>query len=148
MNLTITLGNITRDLNLTYTPKGTPVLDMGIAVNEVWTDDAGQKQKSVTYLDVRWWGQQAETVANYFCKGKPILVTGRLTQEEWTDKETGKPRRKTLILGKSWEFAGGDPVRGGKHEPSTLPTSSSGETIFLRRRVSNPETPPTADPLP
>lgn len=136
MNLVILKGNITRPLELTYTPRGTPVLDMGIATNKVWYDDSNQRQESVTYTDVRWWGRQAEAIAGNFDKGRPILLHGELTQEEWTDKDTGKKRRKTLVVGQHWEFAGGDP-RGGKHVPSDLPPAEkplSGETVRLKRR--------------
>jgi single-strand DNA-binding protein len=136
MNLVILKGNITRPLEVTYTPRGTPVLDMGMAINKVWFDDSNQRQESVTYTDVRWYGRQAEAIAQHFDKGRPILLHGELVQDEWTDKETGKPRRKTLVKGQHWEFAGGD-ARGGRYAASQLPPAQqtlSGETVTLKRR--------------
>lgn len=106
MNKLIQKGNITRDLEMRYTPKGTPVLDFGIAVNRTWTDEQGQKKEEVTFTDWRCWGKSAETLVKFFHKGKPILLEGRLAQEEWQDKQTGQKRRKTLAIVESWEFAG------------------------------------------
>lgn len=111
MNKLIQLGNITRDLELRYTPTGTAVLDFGIAVNRAWIDASGTKKEAATFIDWRAWAKTAETLARCFHKGKPILLEGRLEQEEWEDKQTGQKRRKTLGIVENWNFAGD--VRGG-----------------------------------
>ncbi len=123
MNKLIQLGNITRDLELRYTPKGTPVVDFGIAVNRVWKDENGQKQEEVTFTEWRCWGKSAETLARLFHKGKPILLEGRLAQEEWEDKQTGQKRRKTLGIVESWDFAGES--RSGARSTEAPPTRST-----------------------
>lgn len=114
MNKVILKGNVTRNPEVKYTPKGTAVCDVGIAVNKVWYDDQQQKREEVTFVDVRFWGRHAETVGKHFNKGRPILIEGELRQEEWEDKETGKPRRKTLVVASGFEFCG--EVRGGGDE--------------------------------
>lgn len=106
MNLVIVKGNLTRDPELRYTPKGTAICTIGIAVNEVWNNEAGEKQERVHFFDVDAWGKRAETVAQYFYKGKPILVTGKLKQESWDDKETGQKRYKIKITMDSFDFCG------------------------------------------
>jgi single-strand DNA-binding protein len=108
MNLLIQKGNITRDLELEYTPKGTAVLTLGLAVNRKWRTENGEMKEEVTFTDWRAWGKQAETLVKFFSKGKPILLKGRLTQEEWTDKETQKKRRKSLGIVEEFEFCGGE----------------------------------------
>src|SRR6266496_4422396 len=40
-NKVILLGNLTRDPEVRYTPKGSAVCDLGIAVNRVYTTDSG-----------------------------------------------------------------------------------------------------------
>lgn len=115
MNLLIQKGNITRELELRYTPKGTAVLDIGIAVNRVWIADGGEKKEEVTFTDWRAWGKQAETLAKHFHKGAPILLKGRISQEEWEDKQTGQKRRKTLGIIEEFEFCGGN--RRTEQEP-------------------------------
>jgi single-strand DNA-binding protein len=106
MNIAIVKGNLTRDPELKYTPKGTAVCSLSIAVNEVWNDDQGQKREKVHFFDVTAWGKRAETVNQYFHKGKPILVTGRLQQESWDEKETGQKRSKVKIVMDSFDFCG------------------------------------------
>ena len=107
MNLLIQKGNITRELELRYTPKGTAVLDLGVAVNRVWFTEHNEKKEEVTFTDWRAWGKQAENIAKYFKIGAPILLKGRLAQEEWEDKQTGQKRRKTLAILDEFEFCGG-----------------------------------------
>jgi single-strand DNA-binding protein len=106
MNKLFQQGHITRELELRFTPKGTPVLDFGIAVNRSWTDEQGQKREDVTFTDWRCWGKSAETLVKFFHKGKPILLEGRLAQEKWEDKKTGQPRSKTLAIVENWWFVG------------------------------------------
>lgn len=115
MNKLIQKGNVTRDLELRYTPSGMAVVDFGIAVNRSWVDAQGQKKEDVTFTDWRAWGKSAESLSKFFHKGKPILLEGRLSQEEWEDKATGQKRRKTLAIVEHWEFAGDS--RGGEAPP-------------------------------
>lgn len=122
MNKLIQKGNITRDLELRYTPSGMAVVDFGIAINRSWTDNAGQKKEDVTFADWRAWGKSAETLFKFFHKGKPILLEGRLSQEEWEDKATGQKRRKTLGIVEAWHFAG-DTRAGGKASEAPPPGS-------------------------
>lgn len=106
VNLVIIGGNVVRDPELSYTPKGTPALDLSIANNKVWYSDDGEKKEKVSFIECRFWGKQAENVAKFFTKGKPILVEGELSQESWEDKETGKRRSKTLITARAFHFCG------------------------------------------
>lgn len=138
MNITILAGNLTRDIELKYTPKGTPVADISIAVNRVSFTDAGEKREEVLFQECRAWGKAAESLASHFHKGKPILINGRLAQEQWEDKESGKKRSKTLVIIEHWEFHGGDrtaraeapggaysspPPQGSTQHRSTRPTT-------------------------
>lgn len=120
MNIVILLGNITRDPELRYTPQGTAVLELGLAVNDVWFDDQNQKHEEVTFVDCRVWGKRGETMAKCFGKGGTVLIHGELKQERWEDKVSGKSRSKTLVIVKKWEFAGDSKAPGrsrGQDEP-------------------------------
>jgi single-strand DNA-binding protein len=99
-------GNITRELELRYTPKGTAVLEIGVAVNRKWKDGNGEVREEVAFVDAIAWGRQAEVIAEHFGKGRPIFIEGRLAQEEWQDKETGKARRKTRVVVEDFKFCG------------------------------------------
>jgi single-strand DNA-binding protein len=117
MNLVILKGNITRDLELAFTAKGVPVLEIGLAVNKVWFNDAGEKQEKVCFVDCRAWRKTAESIEKHFRKGSPILIQGELAIEEWIDKATEKKRRKTLVMIDRFEFCGESKTRSAPEEP-------------------------------
>lgn len=118
MNLVILKGNVTRDIELTYTKGGTAVCEIGLALNKTWTDSStGEKKEKVSFHDCRAWGKTAEFIEKWFSKGKPILIQGELAQDEWEDKETGKKRRKTVVLIDRVEFAGDVRKREAPEEP-------------------------------
>ncbi len=107
VNRVILIGNITREIELRYTPKGTAVIDLGIAMNHKYTTESGEKKEEVTFATVTFWGKSAETIQKWCKKGDPIYVEGRLAQESWDDKDTGKKVTKTKVTGESFQFLGG-----------------------------------------
>jgi single-strand DNA-binding protein len=99
-NKVIVVGNLTRDPALRYTPGGTAVADIGLAVNRSWFDkQANQKKEEVTFIDVTLWGRNAEVAGEYLSKGRSVLIEGRLTLDQWTDKETREKRSKLKVVG-------------------------------------------------
>src|SRR5215213_9540931 len=72
-NKVILAGNLTRDPELRYTPKGTAVARIGLAINRSWRTETGEQKEEVTFVDVDAFGKQAETIGQYFKKGRPIL---------------------------------------------------------------------------
>ncbi len=116
-NKVIVMGNMTRDPELRSTPGGTQVTDIALAVNDNWTDAQGNKQERVTFVDITFWGKQAETLCRWKKKGDPLLVEGRLQMDEWTDKQSGEKRKKLKVVGVSFTFVGrsggGDGGGGG-----------------------------------
>jgi single-strand DNA-binding protein len=60
LNRVFLIGNVTRDVELRYTPKGTALTKIGLAINRVFTDDQGAKKEDVTFVDVTLWGRTAE----------------------------------------------------------------------------------------
>jgi single-strand DNA-binding protein len=75
-NKVILLGNLTRDPEVRYTPKGSAVTDLGIAVNRQYTLENGEKREEVTFVDVTFWGRTAEVAGEYLKKGRPIFIEG------------------------------------------------------------------------
>ena len=104
LNKVMLIGNLTRDPELRYTPKGTAVADIGMAINRVWNNDAGQKQEETTFVDVTLWGRQAELAEKYLGKGRGVYIEGRLQLDSWDDKETGKKRSKLKVVGENLQF--------------------------------------------
>jgi single-strand DNA-binding protein len=115
-NKVILLGNLTRDPEVRYTPKGSAVCDLGIAVNRVYTTDSGERREEVTYVDVVLWARLAEIAGEYLKKGRPVFVEGRLQMDSWDDKQTGQKRTKLRVVGESMQLLGGRPTGAGVAE--------------------------------
>jgi single-strand DNA-binding protein len=126
-NKVILMGNLTRDPELRYTPKGTAVAKLGLAVNRSWRNAEGQQQDETTFVDVDAFGKQAETLGQYMQKGRPILVEGRLKLDQWEDKNTGQNRSKLGVILEKFSFVGGGSQNGGTTSPSqaTAPPPTS-----------------------
>lgn len=103
-NKVILAGNLTRDPELRYTPKGTAVAKLGLAINRNWTTETGEKREEVTFIDVDAFGRQAETIGQYLKKGRPILVEGRLKLDQWDDKQTGQKKSKLGVILENFQF--------------------------------------------
>ena len=88
-NKTILIGNLTRDPELRYTPSGTAIAKINLAINHKYRTQSGETREEVTFVEVDAFGQQAETIGQYVKKGRPLLVEGRLKMDQWEDKQTG-----------------------------------------------------------
>lgn len=100
------IGRLTRETELRFTPKGTAVAKVGMAINRTWTDETGSKKEEVTFVDIDLFGKTAENVAKYMSKGGSMLVVGRLKLSEWTDKQSGQKRQKLGVIGETVQFLG------------------------------------------
>jgi single-strand DNA-binding protein len=137
-NKVILLGNLTRDPEVRYTPKGSAVCDLGIAVNRQYTLESGEKREEVTYVDVVLWSRLAEIAGEYLKKGRPIFIEGRLQMDTWDDKQTGQKRTKLRVIGETMQLLGSRPTgagAGGEGGESDRPPKASGKS-----------TPPPAKP--
>src|SRR5690242_11646810 len=108
-NKVILLGNLTRDPEVRYTPKGSAVCDLGLAVNRSYTLDSGEKREEVTFVDVVLWARLAEIAGEYLKKGRPVFIEGRLQLDTWDDKQSGQKRSKLRVIGETMQLLGGRP---------------------------------------
>jgi single-strand DNA-binding protein len=113
LNKVMLIGNVVADLELRYTPKGTAVTDLRMAVNRQWNNDQGTRQEETTFLDVTLWSRQAELAAQYLSKGRPVYIEGRLQMESWEDKTSGQKRSRLKIVGENMQFLGSAGGGGG-----------------------------------
>ena len=93
LNKVLLIGNLTRDPEVRYTPKGTAVADLGLAVSRTYKTESGDTKEEVCFINVVAWGRQAETAGEYLKKGSPIFVEGRLQYETW---EKNGEKRQTI----------------------------------------------------
>lgn len=110
LNKVMIIGNVTRDPEVKYTPKGSAVTDLGIAVNRSYKV-GDERKEEVTYVDVTLWGRLAEIAGEYCRKGKPVYIEGRLQLDSWEDKATGQKRSKLRVVGEEMQLLG--PKMGG-----------------------------------
>lgn len=115
-NRVILAGNLTRDPELRYTPSGTAVCSLDLAVNSFFTDKAGKKQEDAVFVPITVWKRQAELCAEYLKKGRPVLVEGRLKQERWTDKDNNK-RQRLVVVASLTRFLGTPPKKADTPQP-------------------------------
>lgn len=126
VNKVILIGNLTRAPELRYTPKGSAVAEVGLAVNRKWKDDSGATREETTFLDITFWGKTAETVAKHCTKGSPLYIEGRLHLDTWDDKTTGQKRSKVRIIAEEFQFlpTGQRPTNSPSAPESTRPDGS------------------------
>jgi single-strand DNA-binding protein len=91
LNRVLLIGNLTKDPELRYTPQGTAVSTLRIAVNSPFKDKSGQLQQDTCFVNVVTWAQMAEVCNQYLQKGRGVFVEGRLQSRSWKDNE-GKNR--------------------------------------------------------
>lgn len=106
LNKVMLIGNLTRDPEVRYTPKGTAVTDVGLACNRVYTTDQGERREEATFVDITLWGRQAEIAGQYLKKGSSIYIEGRLQMDTWQDKQTGQNRHRLKVVADGFQFLG------------------------------------------
>ncbi|MCM8819349.1 MAG: single-stranded DNA-binding protein, partial [Candidatus Omnitrophica bacterium] len=95
-NKVFLIGNLTKDPELRYTPQGTAVATLRLAVNTPFKNKEGELKQETCFINVVVWGQMAEVCNQYLQKGRLILVEGRLQSRTWQDTE-GKNRSSIEI---------------------------------------------------
>ena len=135
LNKVMLIGNLTRDPEVRYTPKGTAVGDLGLAVNRRVSDGNGNWSDETTFVDITVWGTNAENAQKYLTKGRGVFVEGRLQMDTWEDKQSGQKRSKLKVVAEVLQFlpdgkqgsgprpGNGDGNGGGYSQP---PRQSSG----------------------
>jgi single-strand DNA-binding protein len=140
LNKVFLIGNLTRDVELKFTPQGKAVGNVGLAVNRRWRDDQGQDHEEVTFIDLTLWGKTAETASKHLSKGSQVHVEGRLKMDEWEDKTTGAKRTKLTVVVDGLVFLGSP--RGQGEQPRQRTAVDSAREAQRRQ----PEPPPYAEP--
>lgn len=139
MSTTISiLGNTGRDVELRYTPQGTPVANFSIASNTVRNTAQG-KQKKTDWYNVSAFGKQGETLAKYVSKGDQILIRGKLTFNPWLDRE-GNARVSADVVLQDFEFAGGNAAKAVQDaDEETIPAQENNQMTAAEENVVEAE---------
>ncbi|HRQ87243.1 MAG TPA: single-stranded DNA-binding protein [Bacteroidia bacterium] len=120
------MGNITRDPEVRYTPKGTAVTDISLAINRSFSGDDGERREETTFVEITFWGRQAEVIGEYMRKGRPLYVEGRLQLDTWEDKTSGQQRSRLKVVGENFQFLGSRDDGGGSRGGGSAPQQDGG----------------------
>lgn len=145
MNKVFLAGNLTRDPEVRYTPSGSAVADLNMAINRVYTSASGEQKEEACFVSVVVWGKQAETCGEYLSKGSPVLVEGALQFDQW-QTESGEKRSRLRVKADRVQFLGrprkgefgdapagagsGPAESGGKPARGTAPRDDSAHGIM------------------
>ena len=120
-NKVILLGNLSKDIELKYTPAGTAIAKTAIATNRRFKTQSGEQKEEVCFIDITLFGRSAEVANQYLGKGKQVLIEGRLVLEQWTDSN-GNKRSKHSVQVESMQMLGGkDSANNAQTTPQSAP---------------------------
>ena len=150
LNKVMLIGNCTRDPEIRYTPKGTALVELGIAVNRRFTAENGERREETTFVDVTLWGRTAEIANEYLRKGRPVYIEGRLQLDSWDDKQTGQKRSKLRVVGEEMQLLGSREGGGGQGggEYDEAPRSSRPASRPQQGQGQRPPARPASAPKP
>jgi single-strand DNA-binding protein len=149
-NKVLLIGNLTRDPELRYLPKGTAVAKIGLAVNRRWRTETGEEREEVTFVDVEAFGRQAEVLSQYMKKGRPLFVEGRLKLDQWEDKTTHQKKSRLGVVLESFSFLDsgnrgeGQPAEGGSR-PAPRPAAAPAAPAAAAAPPADGDAPPMED---
>ena len=130
VNKVFLMGNLTRDVELKYTPSNQPVATFGLAMNRRYRTKEGENREETTFVDCEAWARTAEVMSEYLSKGRPVFIEGRLKLDQWQDKE-GNNRSKLRVVVENFQFvdsrggSGGGSGGGGGRASAPEPVASA-----------------------
>lgn len=124
------MGNLTKDPELRYTPQGTPVANLRLAVNRRYRNKNQELKEEVCFITAVVWNKQAETCNQYLHKGSPIFVEGRLQSRSWEDA-SGQKRNVIEVRAERVQFLGQPPAKQQAVQPEELAPETTTESAWL-----------------
>lgn len=126
-NKVLLIGNLTKDPELRYTPQGTAVANLRLAVNRRFKDRNQELKEEVCFVTAVAWDKQAETCNQYLHKGSPVLIEGRLQSRSWEDN-AGQKRSVIEVRAERIQFLGAAPAKGEAAHQEAAPQETAEET--------------------
>ncbi len=124
-NKVFLMGNLTKDPELRYTPAGTAVANLRLAVNRKFKNKNQELKEETCFVTVVVWNKQAETCNQYLQKGRPVFIEGILQSRSWEDN-AGQKRNVIEVRAERVQFLGAPTAKTAEaieelpqQEPST-----------------------------
>jgi len=115
-NRVLLMGNLTKDPELRYTPQGTAVANLRLAVNRKFRNKNQELKEEVCFITCVAWDKQAEVCNQYLHKGSSVFVEGRLQSRSWEDN-AGAKRSVIEVRAERVQFLG-SPSRAASAGPA------------------------------
>lgn len=133
-NKVLLIGNLTKDPELRYTPQGTAVANIRLAVNRKFRNKNQESKEEVCFITAVVWDKQAEACNQFLHKGSPVFVEGRLQSRSWEDN-SGQKRSVIEVRAERIQFLGTPPSKGqveaaGEEQP-LIESQPSTENVWL-----------------
>lgn len=123
-NRIILAGNLSRDIEIRFTPGGSAIANTAIATTRKFKGADGQQKEEILFMDVTFFGKMAENANRYLHKGSKVLLDGRIRLEQWAAQD-GSKRSKHSISVESMQMLDGKPTDGqsaARKEPQRAAT--------------------------
>jgi single-strand DNA-binding protein len=150
INTVVVSGNLTRDPEFRSLPNGTPVCELGLAVNDRIKDDTGNWTDRANFFDVTVWGGMGEWASRNLQKGAGVTIEGRLRYESW--ETDGQKRSKVKIVANSIVprdgQAGGGGGNGGGFSASRSDVPTNDDDFRAPAPVGGGSAPAADDDIP
>ncbi len=149
VNKVFLMGNLTRDVELKYTPSNQPVATFGLAMNRRYRTREGENREETTFVDCEAWARTAEVMSEYLSKGRPVFIEGRLKLDQWQDKD-GNNRSKLRVVVENFQFVDsrGSTGGGGGDRSSAPEQMASANTSSAASPDSGQHKPVSEDDIP
>lgn len=92
------IGRLGGDVEMRFTPGGSPVSNFSLASGRQWKDANGEQKEETEWFNVVVWNKLAEVCNEYLSKGSRVWVEGRIQTRSWDDTETGTKKYKTELV--------------------------------------------------
>jgi single-strand DNA-binding protein len=136
LNKVMLIGNVGKDPEVKYTPRGIPVAKLSVATNEAFKDKAGEWQERTEWHNVVAFQRLAEIVGEYVQKGKKLYIEGRLQTSSWEDKPSGQKKYRTEVIAQTLLLLGNG--NGNGHNPDEPDLRSQQNTGQRYEEETNP----------
>jgi len=139
LNKVLLIGNLTKDPELRYTPQGTAVVNLRMAINRKFKSKTQELKEEVCFITAVAWDKQAETCNQYLHKGSPLFVEGRLQSRSWEDN-AGQKRSVIEVRAERIQFLGGAPAKAAAApvEQQVQAQEPSTESAWLEESEEEP----------
>lgn len=133
---TTLIGNVGRDIEISYGGNGNAWTRFGIAVTRFTTRN-GERTEKTTWVNAKCFGDQAENLAESVQKGIRVIATGHFESEEWKTKD-GEDRKDMVFIvdeiGPSLRWAVAPATKkggnaGGSPRPASRPAARQNDSF-------------------